>query len=279
MIARALVTILVATLEEARRRRILFATVLFGMVFVLLFAIGIAAAQAEMIKRGSLTLERPFLIGALAMAGLYAVNFLTVITAALLPVDTLSGEIASGVMQTVASKPVPRWAIVLGKWLAHVLVLAAYVLLVGGGVLLSTRLITGVLPPNTHIGLLLLMLEGVIVLTVSIAAGTRVSTIANGVICVGLYGLAFLGGWFEQIGTMVGATSAATIGTITSLIFPSESMWQLAAHSMLPSLLRDLHLTPFAPVSVPSTAMVGWALGYIVFWLLFALRTFSRRSL
>ena len=276
---RALFTIVGATLEEARRRRILLATVLFGVAFVILFSVGIHFAQKDMIKQGTSALTRPLYLGFLIMAGLYATNFLTVITAAFLPVDTLSGEISSGVMQTVASKPIPRSAIVLGKWLAHALVLCAYVLLVAGGVILVARLITGVTPPSVFAGLGLIMLEGLTVLTVSIAFGTRFSTIANGITCVGLYGMAFLGGWFEQIGTFTGVTSAATIGTITSLLFPSESMWQLAAHTMQPAIVRDLHMTPFSPASVPSGWMVVWTVLYIAALLVWALRTFSRRAL
>jgi len=38
-----------------------------------------------------------------------------VITAVLLPVDTLSGEIASGVIQTLAAKPIRRGEIVLAN--------------------------------------------------------------------------------------------------------------------------------------------------------------------
>ena len=276
---RATWTIVGATLEEARRRRILFATVLFGCVFVILFSVGIYFAQKDMIKSGVSALTRPLYLGFLIMAGLYATNFLTVITAAFLPVDTLSGEISSGVMQTVASKPIPRASIVLGKWLAHAIVLIGYVLLVAGGVILAARTITGVTPPNLVPGLGLLMLEGLTVLTVSIAFGTRFSTIANGITCVGLYGMAFLGGWFEQIGTFANVTSAASIGTITSLLFPSESMWQLAAHTMQPAIMRDLSMTPFSPISVPSVWMVVWTCMYVVIMLAYALRTFSRRTL
>src|SRR5438876_10669911 len=82
------------------------------------------------------------------MAGLYGVNFLMVMTSVLLPVDTLSGEIASGVMQTVATKPIRRWVIVMGKWLAHALVLAGYVLLIACGVLLIAPTIIAFTPPN-----------------------------------------------------------------------------------------------------------------------------------
>ena len=275
----ALGTIVLATLEEARRRRILLATVGFGLLFVLLFTLGLAAARRELLRENANPVELPMMLAVLTMAAMYAVNFLTVITAALLPVDTLSGEIASGVMQTVAAKPVRRSTILLGKWLAHAIVLAGYVLLVGGGLLLSARLVSGIAPPNIAVGLALLVLEGLVVLTVSIAAGTRFSTIATGVTCVGLYGLAFLGGWFEQIGSFAGVASASTVGTITSLLFPSESMWQLAAHRMQPALIRDLQMTPFSPVNVPSTAMVLWAIGYVVVLLAIAVRSFSRRPL
>ncbi|HWW80980.1 MAG TPA: hypothetical protein VNY82_15390, partial [Steroidobacteraceae bacterium] len=38
------------------------------------------------------------------LVGLYVANFLTLAVAVMLPVDSLSGEIESGVMETIASK-------------------------------------------------------------------------------------------------------------------------------------------------------------------------------
>ena len=75
----------------------------------------------------------------------------------------------------------------------------------------------------------------------------------------GLYGLAFIGGWMEQIGTFANNTTARYIGIAASLLVPSESLWQLAAHHMQPPIMRDLALTPFSPASVASPAMVAWA--------------------
>jgi len=95
----------------------------------------------------------------------------------------------------------------------------------------------------------------------------------------GLYGLAFLGSWFEQIGTLMNNRSASTLGTITSLLMPSEALWQRAAWFMQPPIMRDLHLAPFSPASLPSEAMVWWAAGYVVLTLALALRWFRRRPL
>src|SRR6266542_1385722 len=72
------------------------------------------------------------------MMGLYAVTFLSIAMAALLGADTLAGEINSGTIQTIATKPIRRADVVLGKWLGFAGLLGLYVLLLGGGIVLST---------------------------------------------------------------------------------------------------------------------------------------------
>jgi hypothetical protein len=95
----------------------------------------------------------------------------------------------------------------------------------------------------------------------------------------GLYGLAFIGGWMEQIGTLFGSATTRYVGISASLLMPSESLWQLAAYHMQPALMREVNLTPFSPASVPSNAMVVWAIGYILGTLLTALWLFRKQDL
>ena len=277
---RALLTITHLTLHEAARRRILTAALVCGAAFLVLFAIGMHFMIRDVASHARITLvERRVILNFLTLAGLYAVNFLTIMTAVLLPVDTLSGEIASGVIQTLAAKPVRRSSIVLGKWLAHWIVMGGYLLVLAGGVLLVARLMGHFTPPGIAKGLALMLLEGTVLLTISIAGGTRLSTITNGIMAFGLYGLAFIGSWVEQIGTLSGNDAARYVGTVASLIMPTEAMWQLAAHSMQPPIMRELAMTPFSPASVPSVAMVWWAAGYAAAALLLAVRAFSKRPL
>ncbi len=66
--------------------------------------------------------------------GLYAVDLLAVLMTILTSVDTLSGEIASGTIQAVATKPVPRWQVLVGKWFGSVGMLTAYIAIMVGGV-------------------------------------------------------------------------------------------------------------------------------------------------
>jgi len=277
---RALFTIARLTVHETARRRILTAALLLGVAFLVLFGIGFHYIERGFHEHaGAAALQRRMFLNFVTLAGLYAVNFLTVMTAVLLPVDTLSGEIGSGVMQTLASKPIRRAEIVLGKWLGHVVVVLGYLTLMAGGVLLVARALGGFALPHPGRGLPLMALEGVVLVTLSILGGTRLSTVTNGVFAFGLYGLAFIGSWVEQIGARVGNLAARDVGTVASLIMPTEAMWQLAAHHMQPAIMRDLAITPFSPASVPSGAMVAWAAGYAVVALLVAVRSFHRRPL
>jgi ABC-type transport system involved in multi-copper enzyme maturation permease subunit len=75
----------------------------------------------------------------LLMAGMYVVNNLTAMMVVLTSVDTPSGEINSGTIQTLLAKPVRRWEIVLGKWLGFAAMLALYVALMAGGVAAITQ--------------------------------------------------------------------------------------------------------------------------------------------
>src|SRR6185503_3168534 len=128
------------TLHEAMRRRVLLAALIGGAAFLILYGIGFHFIARDVGKHATLV-ERRIALTAITLAGLYAVNLLSVMSAVLLPVDALSGEIGTGSIQTLAAKPVRRSEIVLGKWLAYVVVVLGYLTIMAGGVLLIARFV------------------------------------------------------------------------------------------------------------------------------------------
>ncbi len=273
------ITIALLTVHEAVRRRILLAALLLGGAFLAIYSTGFYFAHADIRATPMPDGQRDFIFNMLSMAGLYAVNFLTIMASILIPVDTVAGEIDSGVMQTIASKPLARWHIVIGKWAGFVAVLAFYLAVMAGGVLAVTKIISGFMVPNAALGVSLMLMEGALFVTITLAVGARLSTLATGVFGFGLFGLAFIGGWMEQIGTLLGNGTTRNVGIVASLLVPSEALWQLAAYRMQPSIMRDVNLTPFSPASVPSGAMIVWAACYLVVVLLIALRLLKTRDL
>ena len=276
---RDIITVAHLTLVEARRRRIVLAGAVCALAFLTVFSVAVFFAYREMTSDGSVSfIERQGTLTAIMLVGFMAVNFLSVIFAILLPVDTLSGEIDSGVVQTLASKPIDRAQIVLGKWAGHLLLALGYLLVLCAGLLLVIRVVSGLAPNGVTRAIPLLMLEITLSLTVAVAGGARFSTVTNAIAAVGFYGVAFIGGFVEQIGTFAGIASMKTIGVLVSLVSPADSMWRLAANYMQPEIMRSTGMLALGG-TVPSLLMVWWAIGFTMLTLLYAIHAFRRRAL
>ena len=267
------------TFREAARKKILWTALVVGLGFLLVFGAGLY----DQIKDFRSSNMPPFLryqvLSAMLMVGLYTVDLLAVVMTILTSVDTISGEIASGTIQAIATKPVARWHVLLGKWAGFVAMLALYVAVMFGGTLAAGYWIAGVVLQNPLRGGLLVFLECLVALTATFLMGTWFSTLTNGVIVLGLHGLAFLGGWLEQMSGFAQGSSLVTLGVVSSLIMPTEAVWRRAAFLMQPPLAGALQFTPFANVSVPSSAMVGYAGFYLLVILALAVYHFQRRDL
>jgi Cu-processing system permease protein len=278
---KTLLTISRLTFREAARRKILWAALILGLLFLLIFDLGYyfinQDVQRSMNNPTQLMMNEVFSF--FFMAGMYAVNFLTVGMSVLTSVDTLSGEITSGTMQTLVTKPVRRSQILLGKWLGFVGMLTLYLLLMAGGIIGSVYLISGYVAPNAFGGVVLIWLNGLLMLSLSFLGGTYLSTLANGVLAFGLFGVAFVGGWVEYVGWFTKNQVAVNIGIISSLIIPSEAIWKRAAHLMESPLVAAVGFSPFTAASPPSPMMVGYAVVYALVILALAVRQISRRDL
>ncbi|MBC7236501.1 MAG: ABC transporter permease subunit [Chloroflexi bacterium] len=269
------------TYREAQRRKILWAALGLGLAFVLLYGIGFYFIYREISQY--LTTGRDIALDSgfnfVVMAGLYVVSFLGVMLAVLTSVGSLAGEISSHTIQALAVKPLRRATLVLGKWLGLALMLAIYIALLVFGIVGSTWAISGYWLPRLFEGLGLMILQAWIMLTISILGGTRMSTIANGVVAFMLYGLAFIGGWIEQFGAMTYNETAVDIGILTSLLVPSEAMWKKAAAIMQPAIVVALPVSPFSMGLAPSSAMILYAVAYTMALLALAVYSFNHRDL
>lgn len=274
------------TFVQAVRRRIVLTGLLLGLCFLAIFTIGF-----HMINTGSITslaavgskgiqhiLDTEKSSG-LFLAGLYAVTFLAIAMAALLGADTLAGEINSGTIQVIVTKPIRRSDVVFGKWLGFSGLLGLYLLLLAGGTTLSILVQSGYVAPHLFAGLALIYLESLLILSISMLCSSRFSALATGGVVFGLYGLGFIGGWIEQIGAVLQSQTAVQVGILTSLIIPSESLWRRAAYEMQSPLSGLLGISPFGATSVPSLLMVAYAVVYLLVILALTVRVFQKRDL
>lgn len=268
------------TIRETHRRRILGVAFLMGLGFLAIFALGFHYVIADIQSVSLEETEVNIVSGILLTAGLYATNFLITLMAVLVSVTTVSGEIDSHIIETLITKPVYRWEVVLGKWVGFAALLLVYTVFLAGGLMVVVYLRSGFNMQNIPQGMGLIVLEGLIVLSICIAGGTRLSTLANGALAFTLYGMAFLGGWVEQIGAALQNETAVNIGIIVSLLMPGETLWKKALVLFQPRVTNmSFQAGPFTVFSQPSDLMVWYGVGYMAILLAFALYSFSKRDL
>jgi Cu-processing system permease protein len=267
------------TFKEAARRKLLWTALILGVGFLVIFGLGIKIQMDDATTRSVQPFLRYQILDGMLLIGLYTVDLLALVMTILTSIDAIAGEISSGTIDALATKPIARWEILIGKWIGFATMIGCYVLLMFGGMIGIGYWIAGVLPQNPVQGALLVYLECLVALTVSFLFGTWFSALTNGVVVLGLCGLAFMGGWLEQMSGFTESAHLVLLGVISSLIMPSEAIWRRAAYEMQSPVAGSLPFSPFSNISVPSTTMIAYACVYLVVALGVALFHFHSRDL
>ena len=122
----AIFTIVGLTLKEAWRKKTVLGALLLGAL-VLAFSLLLILIKARMNymvahhSRGwdadRMAYEYPNACGLVTIMCLFFIRVLGMLFGRLLAGGAISGEIEAGLLAVILAKPVPRWQILLGKWL------------------------------------------------------------------------------------------------------------------------------------------------------------------
>jgi Cu-processing system permease protein len=287
------------TVLEARRRRLVLAGVVLSVAFVALFAVGFALLYAN--QEASLSEPGPLggelngreellaMSTILVLLGLYGVQFLAALLGLFLGAASVSPEIDSGALHAVLARPLSRLEYLLGRFLALSGLLVTYVVVMSVALLLVARVVAGYQPGDATRAIALMVLEVLILLAVSLLGSTVLPTLANGVVMLVLFGLAWLGGIIGFVSTIPpGNELMANLGTAVSLLLPSDAIWRGASfHVLPPSFLAASSFAnggddvgvPFGATAAIAPAMLAWGLAYPVACLALAVAAFRRRDL
>jgi len=249
------------------------------VLLLAIFAVALRFQVAEFEGRPMSPFVRYQVESGMLMVGLYTCDLLAVVMTILTSIDTLAGEISSGTIHAIATKPIARWQILAGKFLGFAAMVTVYVAITFWSTVAVAFAVTGVLPEHPVHGMVLIVVECLVALSVTFLLGTRFSTLTCGVLALGLEGVAFMGGWLEQVSGFSQSTQIVTLGVFSSLIMPTESLWRRAAYEMQTPLAGSLSFSPFANVSIPSVTAVVYAGGYFVFILAAAMVSLNQRDL
>ncbi|MGG1663589.1 ABC transporter permease [Brevibacillus sp. NRS-1366] len=278
------------TYREMISKRIFVITLMMSLAFLILFGVATWYAGREMndVLGGSdMILQQSFFSTQLLGMGLYFGSIITALLAILSSVGSIASEVESHQIDTWLARSLPRHKYLLGKFggLASMLIFySAWMYLgllginqwVGGGVI-AVQL--GMGQVASSLGYFVLM--PVILVCVSLLLSSITTTVTGGIILIILYGISFIGGFIEQLGSVINNSSLMNIGIISSLLFPTDSLFRQSTIALFDTADDPISFASqgiFGTASAPSDAMFYYTLLYGAGALLLAVRVFRKRD-
>lgn len=215
----------------------------------------------------------------------YLFNFLLAMAAVFVSAPSVAGDLETGVLLPVLTRPLSRAAILLGKAIALAALIAAYTVITGACEFAAVRAATGYLPPHPATTLAYLVLSGIVMVMFALLLGTRMPPLAASIVAMGAFIMARLGGIAQSIGLHYANGTVMHAGTITQLLLPSDAMWQAALYRLEPAsmIVRMSQVPnwpgPFFVTAPPPASMVVWTFVWIAAIALIAVRSFELRDL
>lgn len=286
---RRILIVAALTFREARRRWVVVAAFVMTLGLLVLYGLGLYYAGQELSAGPSMggglpdEIVHDLIAGQLLYMGLFMASFIVGLIAVFASVGSISSELDTGVLHAVLTRPIRRAELVLGKWLGIALMLTVYSLgLVGAITGLATWLIDAPMG-NLPGALALFILQPLVLLSLAMLGSTRLPTLANGVLCTTAFGIGFVGGVIEQIGSVIRNETMMNLGIVSSLVMPFDAMHRKAVSLLVPtSLLAQgrFGIGPGAgPSATPSAWMIVYSVGYVAFALWLGTRVFGKRDL
>jgi ABC-type transport system involved in multi-copper enzyme maturation permease subunit len=273
------------TLREASRRRVVWALLVLTVVLLALSGWGFSKLIGLDTELGTMTSGEARLVASLLLnLIMFGFSLIAAIGTAFLAGPTLAGEVESGQALAMLARPVRRSAVLLGKWLGLVAFGCGYVVLAGLAQILVVGVAVGYRPPDPAGGLALLAAETVVLLTLALLLSSVVSTMASGIVAVGLFGATWVAGVVGGIGGTLGNEGVERVGTVSRILLPTDGLWRGAMHFFQDQSAVDflgLRGTgfPFVSEQPPTLLYLLWALVWVAMaWGLTAL-AFGRRDL
>jgi len=225
------VAVLVAwAMREALRRRVFVIVALLTVAFIVLYALGCAAAfrQVDTIVGPNGIDGHEFAGATLNGLAMFAILFLGSVLAAFLTLSTVRGDAENGLLQPLVVRPVGRAQVLVARWLAAALVCTAYVAVVYTAALIVLRA-TGDWSPDRIVGPGAMLAAAVSMLAALCILGSVVFTAtANGIATFMLLGGGLFAGLLGQVGHGIQNRSLEHAAHVVSWVLPFEALYQSA---------------------------------------------------
>ena len=277
------------TVHELVRRRVVWVLGALTILSVALVAWGLDRLVSLARENGG-TNELQIRIGVSQVLILIAFmfSFVLAMTAAFVGAPQIGGDLESGVALAILARPLRRADVLLGRWLGSAVVVVAYTMASGLMAIGVAVAISGYGPPDPLLAIGFLSGQALVLLTLTLALGSVLPSIAAGAIAVVGFGLGWMAGVLAGVAAAFGVALLGQVAEVSRWVFPSDGLWRGVIYGLEPpvvvllaagSVPRFADANPFYATAPPPLAFVIWSIVWIGLVLGIASWWFERRDL
>ena len=276
------------TLRECLRRRVLLVVAVLTIAFLALYAAATKLAfdtvGAARVRQNGLVVDAHALTGASLLGlAMFATLFLGAVLAVFLTFSVIRGDAEQGLLQPVVVRPLGRTAFLAARYGATCAICATYVGVVYGSAVTITGIVGGWWPDS--IGSPGFALAGAVcvVAAISLLGSVYLSTIANGIAVLMVYGAGLVAGLLGQIGYALPSQRLQDIGRDASWVLPFDALYQGGLHALTANTSGltgvIVHLGPLGGAQGGGPGLVAWSVAYVAIVLAATVVGLNRRDL
>jgi ABC-type transport system involved in multi-copper enzyme maturation permease subunit len=276
------------TVQELVRRRVVWVLAALTVVSVLLVAFGLSRlvelARADQVPE----LEIRIGVSQVLILIAFMFSFVLAMTAAFVGAPAVGGDLESGVALAILARPLRRADLLLGRWLGSAVVVVLYAVASGLLAIAVAVVISGFGPPQPLMAVAFLAGEALVLLTLTLALGSVMPSVAAGAIAVVGFGLGWMAGVLAGVASALGVDALRSVAEFSRWLLPTDGLWRGVIYGLEPPLVimiaageaGDLaEANPFYATEPPPLVFVAWAVLWVALVLGAATWRFERRDL
>jgi ABC-type transport system involved in multi-copper enzyme maturation permease subunit len=276
-----------STVKELVRRRVVWVLAILTVVSVVLVGWGLDRL-VSLARDGTPELQIRIGVSQVLILIAFMFSFVLAMTAAFVGAPAIGGDLESGVAFALLARPLRRSEVLLGRWLGSAVVVVSYAVASGLLAMGVTLLVSGYGPPEPLLAVAFLAGQALVLLTLTLALGSVLPSIAAGAVAVVGFGLGWMAGVLAGVATALGVTALGTVAEVSRWLLPSDGLWRGVIYGLEPPLVvliaagqvpRLADANPFYASSPPPLGFVIWSVVWIALVLGAASWWFERRDL
>jgi ABC-type transport system involved in multi-copper enzyme maturation permease subunit len=276
------------TVHELVRRRVVWVLAILTIASVALIGWGLDRLVGLARENGTQELQIQIGVSQVLILIAFMFSFVLAMTAAFIGAPAIGGDLESGIAFAILARPLRRADVLLGRWLGCALVVVAYAAASGMLAIAVAALVSGYTPPNPPLAIAFLAGQALVLLTLTLALGSILPSIAAGAIAVVGFGLGWMAGVLAGVAAALGVAALGSVAEVSRWLLPSDGLWRGVIYGLEPPLVVLIaagrapglvQANPFYAADPPPAAFVIWSVAWIALVLGAATWWFARRDL